>query len=187
MQAATFIVPGWLADWLPGCLNWLPACKQGPYYTITDAFRAHAKHVVNAGGVLNCSDASEAGIPAAVAAAKSADTVVLTVGTDLSIAAEGTDANNLTLSPAQQSLVREVLAAAKGKVLVLLTTAVPLDISDLLSNDKVGAIVHLGVPVRQPERHFLFIYVSFVSYNHDHVAKTGSGQTNTAGGIHAES
>ena len=29
---------------------------------------------------------------------------------------------------------------------VLITTAVTLDISDLLANEKVGAIVHMGVP-----------------------------------------
>lgn len=100
-------------------------------------------------GVDNCSTSDESGIPAAAAAARTADTVVLAVGTDLTIAAEGTDATNLTLSPAQQTLISEVLSAAKGKVLVLLTTAVPLDISDLLSNDKVGAIVNLGVPGTQ--------------------------------------
>lgn len=127
----------------------LLACGQGPYYTIADAFMLYAKNVVKVGGVANCSTSDESDIPAAVAAAKTADTVVLAVGTDLTIAAEGKDATNLTLSPAQASLVREVLSAAKGKVLVLLTTAVPLDISDLLSNDKVGSIVHLGVPGTQ--------------------------------------
>ena len=131
-----------------GCM---PVCgtnstNQGPFYTVADAFREHAKSVVQVDGVADCSTHNESGIPAAVAAAKSADTVVLAVGTDLTIAAEGGDATNLTLSPAQQALVTAVLGAAKGKVLVVLTTAVPLDITDLLANEKVGAIVHLGVP-----------------------------------------
>ncbi len=134
-----------------GCM---PVCgtnatNQGPYYTVADAFKAYTKNVMKVGGVLNCSTTDESGIPAAVAAAAIADTVVLAVGTDLTIAAEGTDATNLTLSRAQQTLISKVVRAAKGKVLVLLTTAVPLDISDLLSNDKVGAIVHLGVPGTQ--------------------------------------
>ena len=101
-------------------------------------------------GVANCSAAGdEAGVAAAVAAAAAADTVVLALGTDLTIAAEGKDAQNLTLSPAQQTLTARVLAAAKGPVLVLLTTAVPLDISELLAHPKVGAILHLGVPGTQ--------------------------------------
>ena len=131
-----------------GCM---PVCgtnstNQGPFYTVADAFREHAKSVMQVDGVADCSTHNESGIPEAVAAAKSADTVVLAVGTDLTVAAEGGDATNLTLSPAQQALVTAVLGAAKGKVLVVLTTAVPLDITDLLANDKVGAIVHLGVP-----------------------------------------
>ena len=60
---------------------------QGPYYTIADAFKAYAKSVVKVPGVANCSTSDESGIPAAAAAAKTADTVVLAVGTDLTIAA----------------------------------------------------------------------------------------------------
>jgi hypothetical protein len=134
-----------------GCM---PVCgtnatNQGPYYTVDDAFREHTEHVVAAAGVANCSSTDESGVAAAVAAAKAADTVVLAVGTDVTVAAEGKDAVDLTLSAPQQSLVAGVLAAARRKVVVLLTTAVPLDISDLLASDKVGAIVHMGVPGTQ--------------------------------------
>jgi hypothetical protein len=136
-----------------GCM---PVCgtnstNMGPFYTIADAFKAHisAKRVVEVAGVENCSSDDRGGIPAAAAAAAKADTVVLAVGTDLTIAAEGKDATSLALSPAQQALVVAVLAAAKDRVLVLLTTAVPLDIADLVANDKVASIVHLGVPGTQ--------------------------------------
>ena len=111
--------------------------NQRPFYTIVDAFSAHAKTVMSVAGLVNCSSSDESGIPAAVAAAKVADTVVLAVGTDLTNAAEGNDAENLTMSPAQQTLIANVLAAAKGQVLVVLTTAVPLDISDLVANAKI--------------------------------------------------
>ena len=59
--------------------------NQGPYYTIADAFRAQAKTVVALAGVANCSSTDLSGIPAAVAAAKAADTVVLAVGTGPSV------------------------------------------------------------------------------------------------------
>eukprot|EP01052_Picozoa_sp_SAG31_P001605 SAG31_NODE_54_length_29987_cov_4.570664_18_plen_131_part_00 len=105
------------------------ATNQGPFYTIVDAFREYATEVTAVEGVSNCSSTDESGIDTAVLAAKNADTVVLAVGTDLTIAAEGKDAVNLTMSPAQQALITRVLAAVESEVMVLLTTAVPLDIS----------------------------------------------------------
>ena len=131
-----------------GCM---PVCgtnatHQGPFWTIADAVAAHATRTVVQSGVPDCSSNDTSAIAAAVAVAAAADTVVLALGTDLTIAAEGKDAVNLTLSPAQQQLATAVLAVAKRGVLVALTTAVPLDVSDLVADARVGGIVHLGVP-----------------------------------------
>ena len=75
-----------------------------------------------------------------------ADTVVLVVGTDLNWAAEGHDAKNISFTDAQDALISKVSAAAKKPVIVVLLTATPLDISSLLTNPKVGAILHAGQP-----------------------------------------
>ena len=85
-------------------------------------------------------------IAAAVAQATAADVVVLAVGTELSTAGEGHDAESLEFSAGQQQLISAVLAAAKAPVVVVTLTAVPLDISTLMADSRVGAIVHAGQP-----------------------------------------
>eukprot|EP00729_Bicosta_minor_P001353 gene1353-22714_t len=107
---------------------------------------AYATKVVSVPGVPSAADPSTAGIPAAVAMAKAADTVVLVVGTDLKMASEGHDAVNITLTDAQTQLIQQVSDAAKKPITVIYMTAVPLDISSLLKNPKVGAILHVGQP-----------------------------------------
>ena len=52
----------------------------------------------------------------------------------------------MELSAAQQWLVASVLKAATKPVVVVLLTAVPLDISSLLADPRVGAVLHLGQP-----------------------------------------
>ena len=59
---------------------------------------------------------------------------------------ENRDAVNLTFSAGQLALVEAVADAAAKPVIVLTLTAVPLDLTPLLSNKKVGAILHLGQP-----------------------------------------
>merc|ERR1712232_918404 len=78
--------------------------------------------------------------------AKDADFVVLAVGTDLSWSAEGHDAKNISFTDAQTALIEQVAAAAKKPVVVVVMTATPLDISGVLANPKVGAVLHLGQP-----------------------------------------
>jgi len=72
--------------------------------------------------------------------------VVLAVGTDLSWAAEGHDATSITFSNGQRQLIEQVASAAKKPVIIVLFTAVPLDLSEVLANPKVGAILHVGQP-----------------------------------------
>jgi len=88
-------------------------------------------------------------IPAAVAAARAADIVVLAVGTDLSWSREGHDAETIVFNPGQVELINQVAAAAKQPVIVVLFTATPLDLTDVLSNPKIGAVLHVGQPAVQ--------------------------------------
>ena len=122
------------------------------YWTAIDAVRKYADHVVTTPGVPNATcgwnrkQKCDAGIPAAVAMAKAVDSVILVVGTDLKTGSEGIDAKNISITDAQTTLIQQTAAAAKRPIVVLLLTAFPLDISALLSNPKVGAILHTGQP-----------------------------------------
>ena len=44
------------------------------------------------------------------------------------------------------TLRKQVSAAAKKPVIVVMMTATPLDLTDVMANDKVGAVMHLGQP-----------------------------------------
>jgi len=56
------------------------------------------------------------------------------------------DATNISFTGAQSALIEQVAAAAKKPVVVLVLSATPLDLSAVLANPKVGAVLHLGVP-----------------------------------------
>merc|ERR1712159_619431 len=119
----------------------------GKFWTLVDALSQGGKvKTVSTHGVPNVKSEDQSGIPAAVQMAKDADTVVLAVGTDLSWAAEGHDATNISFTDAQAALIEQVAAAAKKPVIVVVMTATPLDLSSVLSNSKVGAVLHLGQP-----------------------------------------
>ena len=120
------------------------------YWNLVDAVAEHAQGAVTSAlGVPSISSANTSGIAAAVALARAADRVVLALGTDLTWAMEGHDADavtGLSLSPGQHALVANVTAAAKAPVVVVLLTATPLDVSSLLANPRVGAVLHVGQP-----------------------------------------
>jgi hypothetical protein len=119
----------------------------GNFWTMVDALSQGGKvKTVTQLGVPNVKSEDQSGIPAAVQMAKDADTVVLAVGTDLSWAAEGHDAMNISFTDAQSALIEQVAAAAKKPVVVVVMTATPLDLSAVLANPKVGAVLHLGQP-----------------------------------------
>jgi len=119
----------------------------GKFWTLVDALQYDsAKTVTDIAGVPNVLSGDTSGIPAAVDMAKTADVVVLAVGTDLSWSAEGHDAKTIDFTEAQLTLIEQVSAAAKNPVIVTLFTATPLDLTTLLSNDKIGAILHVGQP-----------------------------------------
>jgi pre-mRNA-splicing factor SYF2/beta-D-xylosidase 4 len=116
------------------------------FWTAVDAVAKYASKVVSIAGVPSACSTDVSGIPAAVAMAKTVDTVVLVVGTDLEWAEEGHDAMSITFTGAQTQLIEQVSAAAKKTITVIYMTAVPLDISALIENDKIGAILHVGQP-----------------------------------------
>ncbi|GLJ44838.1 hypothetical protein SUGI_0943260 [Cryptomeria japonica] len=91
-----------------------------------------------------CSDAGL--INASVQAAKSADAVILVVGLDQSIEAEGLDRVDLLLPGQQQKLVSEVAIAANGPVILVIMSAGPIDISFAKSDEKISGIFWVGYP-----------------------------------------
>ena len=120
---------------------------------MVDAVTQYAPTAVSLKGVSGVGDRGghvtpedTAGIANASALAKASDTTILVIGTDLSTAHEGHDAVNLTLSVNQQMLVAAVATAAPKPVVVVVMSAVPLDLSALLANPKVGAILYVGQP-----------------------------------------
>lgn len=116
------------------------------YNTIIDAVSQHVNATTFVAGLAAPLSTDRSGFAAAVAAAKAVDDVVLALGTDLSSAHEEMDAHNISLPAAQFALLEAVAAVAKRPVVVVLLTAVPLDISALLKDLKVGAVLHTGQP-----------------------------------------
>ena len=68
------------------------------------------------------------------------------MGTDLTWSAEGHDAKNISFTTAQATLIQKVAEAAKKPVILVTMTATPLDLSAILANPKIGAVLHLGQP-----------------------------------------
>lgn len=60
------------------------------------------------------------------------------------MACENRDAVNITFSDGQLALVAAVAEASEKPVVVVTLTAVPLDLTPLMKNPKVGAILHAG-------------------------------------------
>jgi len=124
----------------------------GGMYTIVDAVQAQADlagnfTVATAKGVTDPkAGADPSMISEAANVASAADAVVMALGTDLQWAREGHDGTSIALSDGQLALVEAVTNAAKAPVTVVMMTATPLDLSPLLSNPRVGAILHVGAP-----------------------------------------
>ncbi|GMH87461.1 hypothetical protein TrVE_jg11584 [Triparma verrucosa] len=115
-------------------------------FTLVDAIQAFVKNTTTIAGIDKVLSEDTSGIPAAVEAAKKADQVVLAVGTDLTWAKEAHDAASIAFTDAQAQLIKEVSAAAAKPVVLVLFTATPLDLTDVLANDKIGAVLHVGQP-----------------------------------------
>jgi len=117
------------------------------YWTMADAVTQHSSATANVVlGVPSVLSSNTSAIAAAVAAAATADEVILAVGTDLTWAHEEHDAAAINFTAAQEQLISSVAAAAKKSVILAVYTATPLDLSAQIANPKIGAILHLGQP-----------------------------------------
>ena len=117
------------------------------FSTMVDAVQQYVPKTTFVKGVPGVASDDTSGIANATAAAKASDATVLVLGTDLTTAHEGHDATNLSLSAAQLQLAKTVATAASPKpVVVVMMSAVPLDISPLLTDDNIKAILHAGQP-----------------------------------------
>ena len=129
----------------------------GPFTLPTASYVSRYANVTDSKGrpvVLNvipgCYDArctNDTGIVAAVAAAAAADVVMVAVGIDGTFEGENNDGRALSgdigLPGLQQELVSRVAAAAKAPIIVVLTGS-SVDVTELKSNPKVGAILWRG-------------------------------------------
>jgi len=118
------------------------------FWTIIDSINQYGK-TTYAPGTSSVLSNDMSLIPAAVSTAQQADYVILAVGTDLSWAAEGRDAESIVFNDGQRQLILQVAAASKRPVIVVTFTATPLDLTELLAHPKVGAILHVGQPAVQ--------------------------------------
>ena len=117
------------------------------FWTLVDAVANGGEvETVSVLGVPDPQSEDRSGISEAAQVARGADTVVLAVGTDLNSAKEGHDANSISLTEAQEVLIEQVADVAKKPVIVVVMKATPLDLSNVLANPKVGAVLHLGQP-----------------------------------------
>ena len=120
----------------------------GRFPTVIDAVSAYLPGITVSymAGVSSVLSDDTANVSKAAALAKTADVVVLVLGTDLGVACENRDAVNITFSDGQLALAAAVAAAAKRPITVVTLTATPLDLTPLLNNPMVGAILHAGQP-----------------------------------------
>ncbi|XP_020221972.1 probable beta-D-xylosidase 5 [Cajanus cajan] len=116
------------------------------YTSPLQGLQKYVSSVNYAPGCSNVKCGNQSLIAAAVKAAASADAVVLVVGLDQSIEAEGLDRENLTLPGFQDKLVKDVAGATKGKVILVIMAAGPIDISFTKSLSNIGGILWVGYP-----------------------------------------
>ena len=116
------------------------------FTTPLDAVLEHLSAATSIAGVPNVTTNDTSGVAAAAAAAAGADLVLLAVGSDRSLETEGHDRASIDFSPAQTTLIAAVAAAAKGPVVALVFSGGAMDVSALLGNPKVAAVVICGQP-----------------------------------------
>ena len=97
-------------------------------------------------GVPSVASSDTSGIAAAAAAAATVDAVILMLGSDLMLEKEAQDRTSIALSSAQLALVSAVASAARGPVVAIVFSGGATDVTPLLSNPKVSAVVYAGYP-----------------------------------------
>jgi pre-mRNA-splicing factor SYF2/beta-D-xylosidase 4 len=112
--------------------------------TFLDAIKQHVPGATGIKGVPSVSSGDTSGVAAAAAAASAADLVFLAVGSDLELEAEGHDRTSIDFSDAQKALITAVATAAKGPVVALIQSGGAMDVSALLANPGIAAILICG-------------------------------------------
>ena len=120
------------------------ACP-GTLQPLTEAFDSYAVTVNYALGC-NVSDMDTSGFAEAVAAASSADAVIVVAGLDLSIEAEALDRTSIAWPGVQSRLIAAVAAAAKRPIVLVIMAGGAIDVSAELANNRIGAILWTGYP-----------------------------------------
>ena len=116
----------------------------GTYHKPAEALTQYIPGAVILKGVPDVGSDNTTGVPAAAAAAAAADLVVLMIGSDLMLEQEGHDRTSIAFSDGQLALIAAVTAAAKGPVVALVMSGGAMDVSPLLANAKIGAVIHCG-------------------------------------------
>jgi hypothetical protein len=111
-----------------------------------DAIKAHVPGTTGLRGVPSVGSNDVSGVPAAAAAAAAADVVFLAIGSNLDLEAEGHDRTSIDFSDGQKTLIAAVTAAAKSPVVALVFSGGAMDLTVLLNNPKIGAIIVGGSP-----------------------------------------
>jgi len=121
------------------------ACNNSQF-TALDAILQHVPGATAIKGVPDVGSDDMSGIPAAVTSAAAADLVILAVGSGLMLEREGHDRTSIALSDAQQALIANVSAVAKTPVVALVFYGGAPDITPLLENPNIAAVLMLGQP-----------------------------------------
>ena len=111
-----------------------------------DAITQHIPGARGIKGTPSVGSNDVSGVPAAAAAAGAADLVILQIGSNLDLEAEGRDRTSIDFSDGQKALITAVTAAAKGPVVAMVFSGGAMDISALLANPKIGGIFVCGQP-----------------------------------------
>ena len=116
------------------------------YTSPLQGLQKYIPSITYAPGCSNVKCSNQSLIAAATMAVSSADAVVVVVGLDQSIEAEGLDRENLTLPGFQEKLVIDVAQATKGTLVLVIMAAGPIDISFTTSVSNIGGILWVGYP-----------------------------------------
>jgi len=116
------------------------------YYCLTDAVAQYIPQTTMVPGLPSVLSNDTSGFTDAIAAAKAADLVVLALGLDGTVEGEGDDRTSIDLPSGQKQLVAAITAAVTRPVVAVILTGGAVDLSSLLSNSMVGAILEAGQP-----------------------------------------
>lgn len=117
------------------------------YWNLVDAVANYAAQTTVHPGLPSVTSTDTSGFPAAIAAALAADVVVLALGQDGTIEHEAKDRTEIGFTLGQLWLIGNITSAAlKKPVIAVVMTGGAVDVSPLLANPMVGAVVHAGQP-----------------------------------------